>query len=124
MPKGIFGIEARPAYNSDQGDIKPASPEKRYNNPRHRAIAIVPQWDSPIIENGQFSRIPIHCNTQTEFGIWSVDGTFEPSPQPVRVWPWNDITSPAMLAKYPALEGHILGILDIIEAEQHATGLI
>lgn len=124
MPKGILGIEAVPPFVSTKPDVIPATVEKQFVNPRQEAIAIVPQWDAPILADGVFQRVPIRVNSQITMGVWSQDGTFIAGPGARRIWDDGDICRPEMLAKYPDLEKSLLYLLGVVQQEEQEAGVI
>lgn len=124
MPKGILGIEAVPPFVSTIPDVIPATSEKQFTNPRQDAIAIVPQWDSPLIVGGVFQRVPIRVNSQITMGQYAQDGSFAVGPGSKRIWDDGDICRPEMLTKYPQLEASLLYLLGVIHQEEQEAGVI
>ena len=125
MAKGILGIEAVAPIESTKPDITPATQEVKFSHPRHDAIAIVTQWESPVFdEEGKFVRIPVRVNDQITMGSWSQDGTFAKGPGEKRIYDDPDFLNPEMLAKYPNLESSLLYLLGVIQAEEIEKGII
>ena len=124
MPKGVLGIEAVDPFVSSKPDEIPATTAKEFPHPRQLAIAIVPQWDAPKLnEQEQFERFPIRVNSQMDMGEWTQAG-FVKGPGPIRVWNDSDICRPEMLAKYPQLEASLLYLLDVLQKEANEAGVI
>lgn len=124
MPKGVLGIEAVDPFVSTKPDLTPATEEKSFPHPRHRAIAVVPNWESPVVdEQGNFVRFPIRANAQMEMGQWGQAG-FQSGPGPVRVWETLDVCRPEMLAKYPNLEASLLYLISVVNQEAAESGVI
>jgi len=125
MAKGILGIEALPTVTSTKPFIVPATAEVDYPNPRHDAIAIVPQFDQPPVfdDKGGFLRIKLRVNDQISMGRWN-GNSFELAPGPKRLYDEQDFLTPERLAKYPGLEDAVHLLMQVIEAEAIAAGVI
>lgn len=125
MSKGVLGITAIPPFVSTKPDTVQAVQAQQFPHPRQALIQIIPQWDQPLANaQGQFLRFPLAVVSRVKMGRWAQDGTFTPSPGPERNWQDGDILRPEMLAKYPQLEGHIVGLLSILEQEAAKSGVI
>lgn len=125
MSQGVLGIAAIPPFVSTKPDTVQAVQAQEFPHPRQALIQIFPQWDQPLSNaQGQFLRFPLAVISRVKMGRWAQDGTFTPSPGGERNWQDGDILRPEMLAKYPELEGHIVGLLAILEQEAAEAGVI
>lgn len=124
MPKGVLGIEAVDPFVSSKPDEVPATEAQSFPHPRQLAIAIVPQWDGPKLnEQGQFERFPIRVNSQMDMGEWTQAG-FVRGPGKNREWNDPDVCRPEMLAKYPQLEASLLYLLGVLQQEAAEAEII
>lgn len=125
MSQGVLGITEIPPFVSAKPDTVEAVQAQEFPHPRQAQIQIIPQWDQPLFNaQGQFLRFPLAVVSRIQMGRWAQDRTFTPSTSGERNWQDGDILRPEMLAKHPQLEGHIVGLLQILEQEAAEAGVI
>lgn len=127
MPTGVLGIPALTPTVSTKPDTIPAIAARSFPHPIHNAIAIVLQLANPVLDaNNNFVRYPVKVNSQMTMGLWNADGTFTASTGATasRVFNENDVLNPTMMAKYPDLATLVPRLVQIIELEAVAQGII